>query len=142
MTKLRYALVLVGDSGAGWRDASRRSCEAERIGPHGDDLLALQRSGEGSPATGQGHSEPPPVQRRPTQGGPLRLRPGRGAFRTHGLDARRPALSPGEAKVTLGDDTVEATPGTWVHMPTGLRHSIQAKTPGVMLLLLLKEARP
>jgi quercetin dioxygenase-like cupin family protein len=48
----------------------------------------------------------------------------------------------GEAKLTLGDDTVEAQPGTWVHMPTGLRHSIQAKTPVVMLLLLLKEARP
>ncbi len=44
----------------------------------------------------------------------------------------------GEAKLTLGDDSVEATPGTWVHMPTGLRHSIQAKTPVVMLLLLLK----
>ena len=48
----------------------------------------------------------------------------------------------GEAKLTLGDDTVEAQPGTWVHMPIGLRHSIQAKTPVVMLLLLLKEARP
>jgi quercetin dioxygenase-like cupin family protein len=44
----------------------------------------------------------------------------------------------GEAKMTLGDDTVEAKPGTWVHMPTGQRHSIQAKTPVVMLLLLLK----
>ena len=44
----------------------------------------------------------------------------------------------GEAKLTLGDDTVEAKPGTWVHMPKGLRHSIQAKTPGVMLLLLVK----
>jgi quercetin dioxygenase-like cupin family protein len=44
----------------------------------------------------------------------------------------------GEAKLTLGDDTVEARPGTWVHMPEGLRHSIQAKTPVVMLLLLLK----
>ena len=48
----------------------------------------------------------------------------------------------GEAKLTLGDDTVEARPGTWVHMAKGLRHSIQAKTPVVMLLLLLKEARP
>ena len=48
----------------------------------------------------------------------------------------------GEAKLTLGDDTVEATPATWVHMPKGLRHSIQAKTPVVMRLLLLKEARP
>src|SRR5215471_15669233 len=44
----------------------------------------------------------------------------------------------GEAKLTLGDDTLEAKPGTWVHMPKGLRHSIRAKTPVVMLLLLLK----
>jgi quercetin dioxygenase-like cupin family protein len=44
----------------------------------------------------------------------------------------------GEAKLTLGDDTLEAKPGTWVHMPTGMRHSIQAQTPVVMLLLLLK----
>jgi hypothetical protein len=42
------------------------------------------------------------------------------------------------AKLTLGNDTVQARPGTWVHMPKGLRHSIQAKTPVVMLLLLLK----
>jgi quercetin dioxygenase-like cupin family protein len=48
----------------------------------------------------------------------------------------------GEAKVTLGDDFVEAQPGTWVHMPSGLRHSVRAQTPVVMLLLLLKEARP
>ena len=44
----------------------------------------------------------------------------------------------GEAKLTLGDDILEAKPGTWVHMPTGQRHSIQAKTPVVLLLLLLK----
>ena len=44
----------------------------------------------------------------------------------------------GEAKLTLGDDTLEAKPGTWVHMLTGQRHSIQAKTPVVMLLPLLK----
>jgi quercetin dioxygenase-like cupin family protein len=44
----------------------------------------------------------------------------------------------GEARLTLGDDTLEARPGTWVHMPAGLKHSIQAKTPVVMLLLLLK----
>ena len=44
----------------------------------------------------------------------------------------------GEATVTLGDDKHEAKAGTWVHMPTGLRHSIQAKSPVVMLLLLLK----
>jgi quercetin dioxygenase-like cupin family protein len=44
----------------------------------------------------------------------------------------------GEAKLTLGDGMVEAKPGTWVHMPKGLRHSVQAQTPVVMLLLLLK----
>jgi quercetin dioxygenase-like cupin family protein len=44
----------------------------------------------------------------------------------------------GEAKLTLGDDAVQAKPGTWVHMAKGLRHSIQAKTPVVMLLMLLK----
>ena len=48
----------------------------------------------------------------------------------------------GEAKLTLDDGRLEAKPGTWVHMPKGLRHSIQAKTSVVMLLLLLKEARP
>jgi hypothetical protein len=83
-------------------------------------------------------SQPHPVQRRPAQVGPLQLCAGRGVIRTHGLDARRPALPPREAKLTLGDDIVEARPGTWVHMPAGLRHSIQAKTPVVMLLLVLK----
>lgn len=47
----------------------------------------------------------------------------------------------GDATLTLGDDTVAARPGTWVHMPTGLRHSVRAQTP-VVMLLLLKEARP
>ena len=44
----------------------------------------------------------------------------------------------GEATVALGDDRDEAKLGTWVHMPAGLKHSIQANTPVVMLLLLLK----
>jgi quercetin dioxygenase-like cupin family protein len=44
----------------------------------------------------------------------------------------------GEARLTLGDDTIEARAGTWVHMPAQLRHSVRAKTPLVMLLLLLK----
>ena len=44
----------------------------------------------------------------------------------------------GEATVGLGVHKHEAKAGTWVHMPTGQRHSIQAKTPVVMLLLLLK----
>lgn len=44
----------------------------------------------------------------------------------------------GEADVGLGDDMQEAQTGTWVHMPAGLKHSIKAKTPVVMLLVLLK----
>src|SRR5262245_46087953 len=32
--------------------------------------------------------------------------------------------------------------GTWVHMPAGLKHSIKARTPVVMLLVLLKWAFP
>lgn len=44
----------------------------------------------------------------------------------------------GEASVGLGDDMQEASTGTWVHMPAGLKHSVKAKTPVVMLLVLLK----
>jgi quercetin dioxygenase-like cupin family protein len=44
----------------------------------------------------------------------------------------------GEASLTLGDDRQEATAGTWVYMPAQLRHSVWAKTPVAMLLLLLK----
>ncbi len=44
----------------------------------------------------------------------------------------------GEAHLTLGEDTMSAHAGTWVHMPPHLRHSIVAKTPLVMLLLLIK----
>ena len=44
----------------------------------------------------------------------------------------------GEATLTLGDDTVEAQPGTWIHMEPNLKHSVKTKTPVVMLLLLLK----
>ncbi len=44
----------------------------------------------------------------------------------------------GEANLTLGDDSVEAQPGTWIHMEPKLKHSVRTKTPVVMLLLLLK----
>jgi quercetin dioxygenase-like cupin family protein len=46
----------------------------------------------------------------------------------------------GEARLTLGDDSVEAQAGAWIHMPPNLRHGVYAKTPVVMLLLLLKSA--
>jgi quercetin dioxygenase-like cupin family protein len=48
----------------------------------------------------------------------------------------------GEAKLTLGEDTLEAGPGAWVHLPKGLRLGIRAKTPVVLLLLRLKDVRP
>ncbi len=44
----------------------------------------------------------------------------------------------GEAHMTLGDETIEARPGTFVHMSAGLRHSVRAEAPTVMLLLMLK----
>ena len=55
--------------------------------------------------------------------------------------ASKPALLffvKGEATVGLGNDRKEARAGTWVHMPAGLKHSIKAKTPLVMMLVLLK----
>jgi len=51
----------------------------------------------------------------------------------------------GAARLTLGDDSVDAEAGAWVHMPPELRHGVYAKTPVVMLLLLIKpgeQSRP
>lgn len=44
----------------------------------------------------------------------------------------------GRARLTLGDEPVEAGPGTWIHMPAHLPHSVAAQTSVVMLLLLIK----
>ncbi len=55
--------------------------------------------------------------------------------------ASRPAILhflSGEADLTLGSDTSVAQPGTWVHMPANLSHSIVARTPVVMILLLVR----
>lgn len=45
----------------------------------------------------------------------------------------------GEADVTLGADRIVAAQGTWVHMAAQLPHSIRARTPVRLLLLLLKD---
>ena len=45
----------------------------------------------------------------------------------------------GEATLTLGDETIEALPGSWVHMAPELKHSVRTRSPVVMLLLLLKK---
>lgn len=47
----------------------------------------------------------------------------------------------GEAELVLGDETLKARPGAWVHMPPNLKHSVRAGTPVVMLLLLFKSTR-
>ena len=44
----------------------------------------------------------------------------------------------GEALLTLGDERVEAGPGTWAHMAARLPHAVLARTPMVMLLTMLK----
>ncbi len=44
----------------------------------------------------------------------------------------------GKARLLLGSQLIDAQDGTWVHMPAQLPHSLLAKTPMVMLLLLLK----
>jgi quercetin dioxygenase-like cupin family protein len=43
----------------------------------------------------------------------------------------------GEADVTLGEEQFAAGPGTWMYMPPRLPHSIRARTPVRMVLLLL-----
>ena len=44
----------------------------------------------------------------------------------------------GEADVTLGDDRREAKAGTWIHMPPELPHSMHARTPVLMMLVILR----
>jgi quercetin dioxygenase-like cupin family protein len=44
----------------------------------------------------------------------------------------------GEAELGLGEDKIEARPGTWVHMPALTKHSIRTKSPVTMLLTLVK----
>lgn len=44
----------------------------------------------------------------------------------------------GTATLTVGDQKVEAKPGTWIKMIPKKPHSIQAVTPVVMLLTLVK----
>ncbi len=45
----------------------------------------------------------------------------------------------GEAHLTLGKDKMEAKEGAWAYMPARLPHSLLAKTPVIMLLLMLSD---
>lgn len=54
--------------------------------------------------------------------------------------AARPAILhflQGQARLTLGDHVTSAGPGTWVHMPPHLPHSIYAETAVAMLLYMV-----
>ena len=44
----------------------------------------------------------------------------------------------GEADLTLGTEALQAQAGTWAWMPARLTHSVVARTPVTMLLLLYK----
>jgi len=44
----------------------------------------------------------------------------------------------GEAEVQLGDDKINAQPGSFVYMPPMLPHGILAKTPVKLLLVQMK----
>jgi quercetin dioxygenase-like cupin family protein len=44
----------------------------------------------------------------------------------------------GTATLTVGDESVEGKPGTWIQMVAKKPHSIKAETPVVMLLTLVK----
>ena len=58
--------------------------------------------------------------------------------------AAKPALLyflSGEADVTLGDDPKTAGPNTFIYMEPHLPHSIYARTPVAMMLILLEGGR-
>lgn len=44
----------------------------------------------------------------------------------------------GEARLTVGEELIEAEPSSWLHLDAKQPHSVYAKTPLVMLLTLLK----
>ena len=43
----------------------------------------------------------------------------------------------GEADLIVGEDHYDAGPGTWVRMDANLSHSITARTPVIMLLIMM-----
>jgi len=47
----------------------------------------------------------------------------------------------GECDLTLGEDAKTAQSGAWVHMQPNLPHSIKAKKPLIMLLILIKSGK-
>ena len=48
----------------------------------------------------------------------------------------------GEASLTFGGESYESAAGAWTYMSANLPHSVHAKTPVIMLLTMLKSAKP
>ncbi|SBT92069.1 Cupin domain protein [Streptomyces sp. DI166] len=48
----------------------------------------------------------------------------------------------GRLDLVLGDEKTQAEPGTWIHMPARMPHSVHAVEPTVMLLTMLADPRP
>ena len=42
----------------------------------------------------------------------------------------------GRLEITLGDQTIEIEPGSWIHMDANLTHAVVALEPSVMILTL------
>ncbi|GHE44842.1 cupin domain-containing protein [Streptomyces capitiformicae] len=43
----------------------------------------------------------------------------------------------GHLDLVLGEEKTEALPGTWIHLPARLPHSVRATEPTIMLLTML-----
>ncbi|MGW7296476.1 cupin domain-containing protein [Streptomyces sp. NPDC054829] len=48
----------------------------------------------------------------------------------------------GRLDLVLGDEKTQAGPGTWIHLPARMPHSVHAVEPTVMLLTMLADPRP
>ncbi|WP_330340248.1 cupin domain-containing protein [Streptomyces sp. NBC_00557] len=46
----------------------------------------------------------------------------------------------GRLDLVLGDEKLEATPGSWIHLPARLPHTVRATEPTIMLLTMLPAA--
>ncbi|WP_435615753.1 cupin domain-containing protein [Streptomyces coelicoflavus] len=48
----------------------------------------------------------------------------------------------GRLDLTLGDEKTAAGPGSWIHLPARLPHSVHATEPSIMLLTMLPAPEP
>ncbi|MFF8925924.1 cupin domain-containing protein [Streptomyces longwoodensis] len=48
----------------------------------------------------------------------------------------------GHIDLVLGEEKTEATPGSWIHLPARLPHTVRATEPTLMLLTMLPAPEP